>query len=218
MKPLGPAMAAAAAATLCSCALLSKGERVTPLYFTPASTSAGATQTEQAPLGSRGQLRLGRVTSSAYLRERMVYRDRSGRVGYYEERRWTERPEAYLRRALSRALFEERGFKRTVAGAGVSLDVELVAFEELQGPNPVVRLEAVALLEDGRASIFEHTVVVERPIGAAAETERDNAAVLAFSAALEAAVAQIAERVASALPSPSAPDAQPEGGASAAQP
>lgn len=206
MRTLVRALVAAGAGSLCSCALLSKNEPLAPSYFTPASSPLRARQTASTPSGESRQLRLGRITSSAYLRERMVYRDPSGRVGYYEERRWTERPEAYLRRALSRALFEERGLKRTVTGAGASLDVELVAFEELRGPKPVVRLEAVVLLEDGRTSIFEQTVVVERPIAPSAEGERDNAAVLAFSEALEQAVAQIADRIATTMADLAAPE------------
>jgi cholesterol transport system auxiliary component len=129
----------------------------------------------------------------------MVYRDEQGRVAYYEERRWTERPEAYLRRALSRALFEERGFKRTVTGVGASLDVELTAFEELRGPKPVARLEATVLLEDGRTSLFEHTFVVERPIASSDENDRDSASVLAHSEALHQVVAQIADRIATSM-------------------
>ncbi len=189
---------AASAALLCSCALLSKSAPQTPRYFTPVSSSNSAGK-PAATLAYTPALHLGRITSSSHLRERMVYRDAEGRVGYYDDRRWTERPEAYLRRALSRALFEERGFKRTVTGSGANLDVELVSFEELRGTKPVARFEAVVLLEDGRASLFEQTVVIERPIAAGSESERDNAVVLALSEALNQAVAQIADRIAGTM-------------------
>src|SRR4051794_38545045 len=49
-------------------------------------------------------LYLGRVGSSSYLRERVVFRDPDHKVGFYEDRRWTERPEAYVQRARERRL------------------------------------------------------------------------------------------------------------------
>jgi cholesterol transport system auxiliary component len=181
-----------------------------PRYFSPTARSTNASAKPKIDAAQQKVLRLGRISASSHLRERMVYRDESGRVGYDEERRWTERPEAYLRRALSRALFEERGFKRTVTGTGPSLDVELVAFEELRGSKPVARLEAIVLLEDGRTSVFEQTVVVERPIERASDAERDGAVVRALSEALEQAVTQIADQVANATPSLKAPEALPK--------
>jgi cholesterol transport system auxiliary component len=214
MRALLRALLLAAAPLLGSCALLSKSELQTARYFTPASSANGGTSPASRLNSAPRSLRLGRITSSAHLRERMVYRDARGRVSYDEERRWTERPETYLRRALSRALFEERNFRRSVTGTGPSLDVELVAFEELRGQEPVARLEAVILLEDGQASLFEQTLVVERPIAPSAEGERDDAVVLALSEALHQAVAQIADRVATAMaaapaPQPAALQAEP---------
>ena len=69
MRTLVKALAAAAAALLCSCALLSKSEPNSPQYFTPAPSSLRVRQAAATPLGAHGQLRLGRITSSSYLRE-----------------------------------------------------------------------------------------------------------------------------------------------------
>src|SRR4029077_4048150 len=116
------------------CALLSKAAPLQPRYFSledgPLASNRGAAL--RSPTSGAMQLRLGRVSAGPHLRERIVYRDSDHELGYYEDRRWTERPETYLRRALARALFEERGLLRVVSGGAPTLEVELVAFEEIR--------------------------------------------------------------------------------------
>jgi cholesterol transport system auxiliary component len=114
-----------------------------PRYFSPdesrgrAQTAASATAEHEGE--THAELRLGRVTAASYLGERIVFRDSNYELGYYEERRWTERPEAFLRRAVARALFEDRGLRRVVSGAATTLDIELTELTELRSP-PVVRV------------------------------------------------------------------------------
>jgi cholesterol transport system auxiliary component len=209
-----------AASLLCACALTSKSEPLTPRYFAPEYIAAAPRHVVAASTASAAaprQLRLGDVLGGTHLRERMLFRDGDNALGYYEERRWTERPEDYLRRALARALFEERGLQRVVAGAAPTLEVELIAFEEVRAPVRKVRLQAVVLLHDERVVRLEETVTVERPVrGTGADDAR--AVVAALSEALRAGVTYIADRVAAqiaAAPPAEVPD-EPGGESTAA--
>jgi cholesterol transport system auxiliary component len=209
------------ASLLGACALTSKSEPLTPRYFAPdfiAAAPRHVVPASTAPAVVR-QLRLGDVLGGSHLRERMLFRDRNNALGYYDERRWTERPEDYLRRALARALFEERGLQRVVAGAAPTLEVELVAFEEVRAPVRKVRLQAVVLLHDERVVRLEETVTVERPVRARSADDA-GAVVAALSEALRAGVTYIADRVAahiSALPPVDGTPDQPDGESTAAQ-
>ncbi len=90
---------------LSGCALLGKSDPLVPRYFMlddPSELSAAQPQ-------SNLQLHLGRVESWTHLRERLVSRKPSGEIVFDEMRRWTEQPEVYLRRALARTFFEQRG-------------------------------------------------------------------------------------------------------------
>jgi cholesterol transport system auxiliary component len=187
------------------CALTSKSDPMMPRYFSP-DEARGRTQLAAASLiavaeaGTQGiELRLGRVTAASYLGERIVFRDSNYELGYYEERRWTERPEAYLRRAAARALFEDRGLRRVVSGAGPALDIELSELAELRSP-PVVRVRATYVLYDDRLVRRQATLTIERPIPSAA-TAREGAetAARAMADAFGDAVNQIADRVAADL-------------------
>jgi cholesterol transport system auxiliary component len=180
------------AATLSGCALLEKSAPVVPRYFTPEYDAGPAA----APAGL--QLRLGRVVGWFHLRERMVSRNAAGEVAYAEGRRWTERPEVYLRRALARTLFEERGMVEVVSGRAVTLDVELIAFEELGEPHRV-RLQAGLVLRDDRASLLQETITVEQPVASIPGADQAPAVVDAYAQALRAGVSRIADRVVAKL-------------------
>ena len=113
------------------------------------------------------ELRLGRVNADAYIKDRIVHRDSAYEVGYYDDRVWTEKPEAYVRRALARALFDERGVTQLLSGVGATLDVDVVAFEEVRAPAHVARIELVYVVYDDRVVRLSRSVVVERPIAPA---------------------------------------------------
>jgi cholesterol transport system auxiliary component len=171
------------------CALLSKSAPITPRYFTP-DLSRSPEQVKPAPQSDQ-KLRIGSIKAGPHLRERMAYRTSEQEVAYYNERRWTERPEAYLRRALSRSLFEEYGFARAISGASHTLDAELVAFEEIQTTDHVVRVEVIIDVYDMAGSHLQRTVVSQIKV----EGKKDDpeAAVRAFATALRAVVSEIAE-------------------------
>jgi cholesterol transport system auxiliary component len=180
------------------CALTSKADAVYPHFFSPEpepALGAEAPASDAAPLA----LRLGLVSAASYVEERFAYRVEPSELSYYEDRRWTEAPEQYLRRALERELFQRRGIHRVVSGPGATLDVELTAFEELRSAPARVRLALTFSLHDDRQSQLERNLVVEKPLasGSAGASARDVTA--AITLALRAAVAEVSEQVAREL-------------------
>jgi cholesterol transport system auxiliary component len=186
-------------------ALSSKGESLTPRFFSPApletppdATSRGdGAAGDGAPAEAAPELRIGRVEPAAHLEERIAYRLSSTELAYYEDRRWTEPPEQFVRRALESELFERRAFLRVIAGAAPTLDVEVLGFEELRfdGPEGAVRARLALLitLRDERHALLERTVTVEVPVGASEDA--GPALASAMAVALGRATEQIAEQV-----------------------
>jgi cholesterol transport system auxiliary component len=171
------------------CALLGKNEPVLSHYYTPEYDGAVAA----APSPSGPRLRLGRVEGWSHLRERMVLRSGDRELTYLEGRRWTERPEVYLRRALARTLFEERGVVEAVTDRVVTLEVELIAFEELERPHRV-RLQVGVVLRDHRTSLLHETITTEQAV-VEGDEGHPRALIAAYSQALRAGVTLIADRV-----------------------
>jgi cholesterol transport system auxiliary component len=190
--------AALAAALACSalapaCALLSKSEPNVPRYFSP-ETAAAAAAAPPAPAPASGlELRLGIVKADGYIKDKIVHRDSAFEVGYYEERLWTDKPEAYVRRVLARDLFDRRGVREVVSGVGTTLDVDVVAFEEVMAPQHVGRIELTYVLYDDRVVRLSRSITVERPIAAAKGDAAAGAAVQAMAEALWAAVDGVAD-------------------------
>jgi len=178
--------AAVAVATLLpGCALMSRGKSVETHWYTPdqARESLGVTE----PQGGC-PLRFGRVTSGADLGKRIAFGDGAHRVGYYEDLRWTEHPDQYVRRALETTLFEGGVFRRTTAGPAPTLDVELLDFEEIKSPTGHAAHVAVRVALATDTDQFERTVVVSQPV---AGTRFDD-----FVAAMGRALQETANEVA----------------------
>lgn len=192
-------------ASLCGCgsALLDKSEPVPIHYYTPERVvprlTSASQVTEMGPPQNRPpapKLKIGRVTSGIQLRERIVHRDAAFEAGFYEEHRWTERPEEFVRRSLSRTLFEERGLTRSLEGGAPTLDVDLYAFDEIRrGPENIARIQLRILLHGDRQVLAEETITIDRP---ALGTDMDSF-VAAMSDALEATSHLVADRAVSAL-------------------
>lgn len=174
------------------CALLSKAEQMSPRYFSP-STDLARPPPERPGEAARLELRLGQVDSAAHLEERIAYRLSDTELGYHQDRRWTEPPEEYLRRALSHELFERRGIGRVVGGGGPTLDVELVSFEQVRHGPPRARLALRFSLRDERRSLLERAIVVEEPLAAKAPKDDAEQVAKALSSALARAVAELAD-------------------------
>lgn len=191
------------------CALTSKSDPLLPRYFTPERPDE-VTRPLSGTARPPGELRLGRIDGSSHLEERLVVRHTANELGYYPERRWTEEPEEYLERRLKRVLFEERGVRHVVGGTAVTLDAHLNAFEEVRAPKKVARVEVAVTLRDARLVLWEETLTVEQPIGAARNGDPADAVVTALGESLRIVVDRIADRVVRELAAvPPAPEVEP---------
>jgi cholesterol transport system auxiliary component len=189
------------------CALLSRGAAVDVRWFTPElpSRTQAAVEMQPAP-----ELRLGRVTSGAGLGLRIAFGSGLYEIGYYDSRRWTERPEQYVRRALDRALFEGGAFQRALGDGAPSLEVDVLDFQEITGPMTHAARVALRVVLSTDRVLLERTVAVSR---AAAGTTFDSF-VAAMAQALDAASREVARSVGEALalhaparePGPGSPD------------
>jgi cholesterol transport system auxiliary component len=196
MKRLAPnsAMLALLVGLASGCALTSKASAVQPRFFSPELVEP--TRAAAAPETDPLELRLGLVEAASHLEERMSYRVHASELGYYDDRRWSERPEEYLRRALERELFERRQIRRVLSGAATTLDVELTAFEELKGAPARARLSLRFRLHDDRQASLERSVVIERALAADGDVDHAQRVASALGAALTAAVAEVSDTVA----------------------
>jgi ABC-type uncharacterized transport system auxiliary subunit len=188
----------ALALALCpACALMGKGEALSPRYFSPDVGEPALRLASKVPTSppAASELRLDRVEASSHLEERIAYRPHEGELGYYDSWRWTEPPQEYLRRALARELFERRGLVHVVSGPAPTLDVELVSFEELRQGAAAGRVELRFSLSDGRRMLLEQTVRVQEPVAPDATEDTALRLTKALSSALEQAVAKVAELV-----------------------
>lgn len=174
------------------CALTSKAEANFPHYFSPLLPRAQPKQNTQR---SGVELRLGRVSAGAHLREKMVYRTSGYEVGFYDNRLWTEKPTEYLRRALSQVLFEEEGLRSIISGSAPVLDVELVSFEELRAPQPAALVRVTFILRTERAVLLEQTLTVELPLAQATLPVSPDAIAATLGDALRSVVHQVTRRV-----------------------
>jgi cholesterol transport system auxiliary component len=206
MKPLA-LLLLALGLPAAGCALTTRGATLTPRYFSPV-VEEKAQSVAAAPVQPPAELRLGQIEAASHLEERMAYRVSPAELGYYEDRRWTEQPYEYVRRAFERELFERRHLRRAVTGAANTLDVELTAFEELRTPSPHVRLALTYVLHDEHQALREQSVVIERPLPPGTEAERAERVARALGAALGDAVARVSEAVSEELrtvPAPGSP-------------
>lgn len=193
---------------LAGCAFFDRAKVRYPRYFSPDLPLA------TSKIGSKRsgvELRLGRVTAGSYIAEKIVFRESDYEVGFYDYLMWTERPEAYLRRALTRVLFEEEGLMRILSGAAPTLDVELVSFEEVRGPKPVALVRIAFSLHNDRVVFLQETMVVERPIDLRGNHSTADAVPEALGEALRIAVYDVSGRVLKDLAALAAKPKQPKG-------
>jgi cholesterol transport system auxiliary component len=199
------ALLTALSATPLGCAFFGKSDPVVIRYFTPETIAAAPDPLGEALAmpasepGARGlDLRMGRVNAASYLKDRIAFRDKNFEIGYYDELRWTEKPEAYLRRALGRALFEAQGVRQIISGPGPTLDVDLDAFEELRSPRHAARMQVTWMLSDDARVQYEETFAIERPIGSS-EPSGPRGVATAMAQAFDESIKRIVARVMAAL-------------------
>jgi cholesterol transport system auxiliary component len=188
------------------CALTSKADVVQIRYFSPEQAkprltggdAAGAPAPAAPAANGALEVRLGRISSGSNLRERIAYRDAAYELGYYEDWRWTERPETFVRRELGRTLYEEHGFHRVFGGASPTIDVEVIAFDDLRlSTGRAARVQVKVLLSDDSGVLWEETLTVDRPVPG--EKPKIEDVVAAMAGALDGAAEQIATKAQTAL-------------------
>ena len=121
-----------------------------------------------------------------------MHRESAVELDTYETLRWTENPEDYVRRSLSRALFADGQLEEVVGGPAPTLDVEVVAFEEARRESRHIgRVQLGYQLHDERSVLASGVVTVERDVLG----EGIEPVVLAIGAAMEAATSELARTV-----------------------
>ena len=197
-------LVAAALAGTAGCALTSKADVVNIRYFSPEVvkprlTNADASAAPAAPAPNDAvEVRLGRVSSGSNLRERIAYRDAAYELGYYDDWRWTERPETFVRRELGRSMFEAHGFHRVLGGSAPSLEVEVIAFDDVRLPSGrAARVQLKVILFEDSGVVYEDTFTVEKAV--AGDKPKIEDVVAAMASALDMAAEQVATRTGSEL-------------------
>lgn len=197
-RALGSIAVAAVVLATGGCALTSKSRPADVHLFTPealdAPPRATAAKVAKAAPAHPMLVRLGRVTSSAHLRTRIVVRHANHELRTYDQERWTEAPEAYVRRAVERALFDDARLARGFAGSAPAVDLEITAFEEVRrgAAVPSGRVEIAFVLHDERDVLASGQLEVERP----STSEAMGDVVAAIGSALDSVAAEIAREVA----------------------
>lgn len=178
-----------AALGLGGCALLSKSDPVEWRYFEVSDAPA-----YQGSGGEQGmRLRLGLVRAARHLDVRLVRRTGAHELAYYEDLRWTEEPQEFVRRALTRDLYEKAGLSRVVSGLAPTLEVELTAFEEVRdGTRKRARVVLQTVLHDERLQLSQHVVEVESELEGGGDDAQS--LVAALGQALAKAAAQVTEQ------------------------
>jgi len=174
------------------CALTSKGQAVEVRWYTLEVPRAEAAN--HLPAGPA--LRLDNVQSSPALGERIAWGDGRYQIGFYEERRWMERPARFVTSALQRALFRARGLRPTTEAAAPRVDVELVSFQEIRSDRVHAARVALHLQLLAECAHVDATVVRDEPVIGS----RFDDFVSAISRAVGVAANEAAERVEAALP------------------
>jgi cholesterol transport system auxiliary component len=184
---------------LAGCALTSKATPVEVHWYTPERVHPGAVS---APSNGPALI-LGFVRSGSDLGERIAWGDGAYQVGYYEDRRWTERPAQFVTAAVRRALFESRRFQPAGDLAAPKLDVELVSFQEVRTPRAHLGRVALHVQLVGDRVLLDATVNQDVPVAG----DRFDDVVAAISRALGAVADEVAQRVQAAAATPASPGA-----------
>ena len=174
-----------------ACALTKKSEPVEVHYYTPVIPTGAQVPAHETP---RARVRLGRVWSSSHLRYSIAQRTSPVELQLYEFDRWTDPPDVYVKRSLEQALFQARPIEQITSGTAISLDVDVIAFEEVRSPHGG-RVQLRYSLRNERSVIDSDTVTVVRSARGAGLADT----VTAIGEALDAATAQVGDRVLDAL-------------------
>ncbi|MFT5050347.1 MAG: putative lipoprotein YmbA [Chlamydiales bacterium] len=129
-------------------------------YYSPTLPSAAS----KARSRSERPLWLRRVVSAGHLGQRFVWRASDVEYGFRELTRWTEEPSTFVRQALERQIFPGV-FQRNETSRALSLEIELLAFEEQFIPERRAHVAFVVRLQDADGkNLLERSVEHLTPI------------------------------------------------------
>jgi ABC-type uncharacterized transport system auxiliary subunit len=169
-----------------------------PRFFRPVSTMLEAADAD--PRVADGvPIRLRDVHAEPFLRDRIVWRVSDVEYGSYAERRWLDLPAHYVERAVAARLDRTPGLRVTEDLAAPALRVNVLAFDDVLSPTHEADV-ALAVAVDDRA----RGPLLRRTFAARVAVENADPAALAkaMGAALDDAVAQVAEAVRESAPQP----------------
>jgi uncharacterized lipoprotein YmbA len=172
-----------------------------PRFFRPDSTLLRDAQGGDWPAlsGLARVVRIRAVDGESYLRERVVWRVSPVEYGFYEQRRWHERPTSYIERALEAAFRKSARVRLSDDLRVPSLRITVTAFDDVLAPTHVALVEATASLRDPHGQLL-----LERTFSAEVAIADDNPATMAraMGGALDAVATQIADAIADAASPP----------------
>ncbi|HEX6241043.1 MAG TPA: ABC-type transport auxiliary lipoprotein family protein, partial [Polyangiales bacterium] len=126
----------------------------------------------QSASGPAQRLRLGRVSAARHIDRRFIERTGAHEIRYHDEWRWTDQPDTFLTRALSRDLFERAGLVQAFSGAAPTLDVELTALEQRSaGGGKRAYASVLAALHDDREQLWRKSFEIETGVGSGDQAE-----------------------------------------------
>jgi ABC-type uncharacterized transport system auxiliary subunit len=168
-----------------------------PRYFRPDSAALSSESTSDDGTPEKA-IRLRAVRARPFLRERIVWRTPT-EYGMYEQRRWSELPEAYVERALASALRRQAHIDLTNDARTPTLYANVTAFDEMVDPKHVadVAVDVTLTAADGRR-LLERGFFAEAPIS----DDDPSSLGRAVGAALDDVSAQVAQAVAEKLKGP----------------
>jgi cholesterol transport system auxiliary component len=179
------------AAAAAGCSLTSKGTALDVRFYTPEPVQPGSAN----PQSPGPAVRLGHVHSGADLGQLIAWGDGGFQMGFYEGRRWTERPAQFVTAALRRSLFEVHGFRPATELPAPQLDVEVVSFQELRSPSAHAGRVGLRVRLSGDRELLDVTIVKDEPV----KGEPFEEVVAAIARALDAAANEVTARTALAL-------------------
>lgn len=124
---------------LFGCNILSPHPPVNQRFFHPLAKTPPVGNSVVKPM----TLRLGRISSAPYLRDRMIVRLSDVEVTFDEQSRWAAPPELLIEHAIHRVFNRSRGFVLSESPSAPILDVAVVRFEgDMDGKKAWVVLDA----------------------------------------------------------------------------
>jgi cholesterol transport system auxiliary component len=174
-----------------ACALFTRSAPLEVRRFSPEASVHRPGPRERGP--TVATVKLGRVSGGSELGRKILRRASPVELDPYDDLWWTESPDVFVRRSLSRALFDARPLQEGLSGALPTLEVEVIAFEESAPGTGRVQLRY--RLESGQAVLAHGEVTTERK----ANGKDFSATAAAIGDAMDAATAQIADAVLAAL-------------------